>query len=164
MLGQQPVTLCTCPASAIFSAVVVAAEAWINFPKRVPVLANPQEGSSMAKPSSALKASSCWCVVSGMERLRGQKYPPRGLLSIILLLVLACMLAGPAGAADRRNDVVAGVDTKMQMPANPTLAAWQARRPELRSEIMAAASLYPPRSRTPLNARTLNRMEEDGYT
>jgi hypothetical protein len=30
-----------------------------NLPKRVPVLANPQDGISMRKPSSALKAISC---------------------------------------------------------------------------------------------------------
>ena len=71
----------------------------MNFPNRVPVLANPQEGSSMANPSRALKAKSCWREVSGMERLRGQMYPPVGLLNIILLALLACLPAAPAGAA-----------------------------------------------------------------
>lgn len=91
-------------------------------------------------------------------------YPLRGLSNIILLPLLACLLAAPAGAADRRNDVVLGIDTKMQMPAYKTLAAWQARRPELRSQIMAATSLYPPRTHTPLNARYLGKLDEDGYT
>ncbi len=85
-------------------------------------------------------------------------------MNIILLPLLACLLTAPAGAADRRNDVVLGVDSKMQMPAYPSLAAWQARRPQLRSEIMAAASLYPPRTRSPLNARYLGKLVEDGYT
>ena len=85
-------------------------------------------------------------------------------MNIILLPLLACLLAAPAGAADRRNGVVLGVDSKMQMPAYPSLAAWQARRLELRSEIMAATSLFPPRTRTPLNARYLGKLDEDGYT
>ena len=52
--GQQAVKRCTCPASLNFSSVVVAAESWMNFPKRVPVLANPQDGSSIANVFKAL--------------------------------------------------------------------------------------------------------------
>jgi len=85
-------------------------------------------------------------------------------MNIILLPLMACLTAGPAGAGDRRNEVVLGVNSKMQMPAYSTLAEWQARRPELRSQIMAATALYPPRTKTPLNARYLNKMDEDGYT
>src|SRR5437588_11150386 len=54
-VGQQPVNRCTWPASLNFSSVEVAAAACWNLPKRVPVLAKPQEGSSMQKPSRALK-------------------------------------------------------------------------------------------------------------
>src|ERR1700722_5302894 len=54
-VGQQPVNACTCPASASFSSVVVAAASWMNFPKRVPVFENPQLGSSIAKRSKASK-------------------------------------------------------------------------------------------------------------
>src|ERR1035438_8427419 len=136
----------------------------MNFPNRVPVLANPQEGSSMANPSRALKAKSCWRAVSGMERLRGQMYPPVGLLNIILLALLACLPAALAGAADRRDDVVLGVDSKMHMPAYSSLAAWQARRGDLRSQITLATSLYPPRTPTPLNPRYSAKLDEDGYT
>jgi hypothetical protein len=35
----------------------------MNFPNRVPVLANPQEGSSIAKESNALRARSIWASV-----------------------------------------------------------------------------------------------------
>src|SRR3954470_8510465 len=52
-VGQTPVRRCTCPASLNFSSVVVAAAGCINFPKRVPVLANPHDGSSMRNLSSA---------------------------------------------------------------------------------------------------------------
>ena len=54
-VGQTPVSRCTWPASLNFSSVVVAAAGWINFPNRVPVLAKPQDGSSMRKGSSASK-------------------------------------------------------------------------------------------------------------
>src|SRR5579864_2419947 len=54
-VGQTPVNRCTCPASLNFSSVVVAAAGWMNFPKRVPVLAKPQDGNSIRKVSSALK-------------------------------------------------------------------------------------------------------------
>src|SRR6267154_644097 len=35
--------------------MLVAAAGWMNFPKRVPVLANPQEGSSIASLSRAFQ-------------------------------------------------------------------------------------------------------------
>ena len=38
--------------------MVVAAAAWMNLPKRVPVLAKPQEGTSMRKSSRALSIRS----------------------------------------------------------------------------------------------------------
>src|ERR1700677_81447 len=59
-VGHTPVSRCTCPASLNFSSVVVAAAGWINFPKRVPVFAKPQEGTSMRKDSSASKILSVW--------------------------------------------------------------------------------------------------------
>src|SRR5579872_1134374 len=52
-VGQTPVSRCTWPASLNFSSVVVAAAGWMNFPNRVPVLAKPQDGSSMRKDSIA---------------------------------------------------------------------------------------------------------------
>src|SRR5438270_5981350 len=57
-VGQTPVRRCTCPASLNFSSVVVAAAVCMNLPKRVPVFANPQEGSSMRNVSSAEKTFS----------------------------------------------------------------------------------------------------------
>src|SRR6185437_12188952 len=46
-VGVMPVSRKTSPASANFSAVVVAAASWMNLPKRVPVLAKPQDGISI---------------------------------------------------------------------------------------------------------------------
>ena len=58
MVGLAPVSALTWPASANFSSMVVAAAAWTNLPKRVPVLAKPQEGTSMRKSSSAAQTRS----------------------------------------------------------------------------------------------------------
>src|SRR5207248_4365920 len=55
MVGQTPVSRCTCPASLNFSSVVVAAAGCVNLPNRVPVFANPQDGSSIRNVSSALQ-------------------------------------------------------------------------------------------------------------
>src|SRR5947209_2606436 len=55
MLGHTPVSLCTWPASENFSLMQVAAAGCTNFPKRVPVFANPHEGSSIRNASSALQ-------------------------------------------------------------------------------------------------------------
>jgi len=52
-LGQTPVSRCTWPASLSFSWAVDAAAGWRNLPNRVPVLAKPQEGSSIRNFSSA---------------------------------------------------------------------------------------------------------------
>src|SRR6267142_110572 len=53
MVGQAPVKACTCPESLNLSSSETAAASWMNFPKRVPVLAKPQDGSSILKLSSA---------------------------------------------------------------------------------------------------------------
>src|SRR5437764_2781654 len=55
IVGQTPVRRCTCPASLNFSSVVAAAAGCKNLPKRVPVLANPQEGISIRNSSSDRK-------------------------------------------------------------------------------------------------------------
>src|SRR5437763_11988136 len=63
------------PASAIFSAVVVAAADWMNCPNLVPVLANPQEGNSMAKPSNADRiCSDCFDVIIWSPSTNGPRH------------------------------------------------------------------------------------------
>src|SRR5256885_16925674 len=60
-VGQTPVSKCTWPASLNFSSIVVAAAGWTNFPKRVPVFANPQEGISIRNASKARNTFSVSC-------------------------------------------------------------------------------------------------------
>ena len=56
-VGQLPVSRLTLPASLNFSAMLVAAAGCTNLPKRVPVLAKPQEGNSILNASSACQKS-----------------------------------------------------------------------------------------------------------
>ena len=58
MVGLAPVRRLICAASANLSSIEVAAATCRNLPKRVPVLANPQEGISMRKLSSAFATRS----------------------------------------------------------------------------------------------------------
>src|SRR3977135_2365232 len=76
-VGQTPVSRWTWPASLNFSSVVVAAAGWMNFPKRVPVLAKPQDGSSMRKDSSALKIVSLLraSIGTSLRNRRVQSFP-----------------------------------------------------------------------------------------
>src|ERR1700689_3631568 len=53
IVGHAPVNWLTMPASLNFSAILVAAAGCTNLPKRVPVLANPQECNSILNRSSA---------------------------------------------------------------------------------------------------------------
>src|SRR5580765_8397933 len=57
-VGQTPVSRCTMAASLSFSSVDVAAAGCRNLPNRVPVLANPHEGSSIWNESSARETAS----------------------------------------------------------------------------------------------------------
>jgi dienelactone hydrolase len=91
-------------------------------------------------------------------------YPLGGPLNIILPLLLACILPSPGYGRDRRNDVVRNVNSKMEMPAYETLSSWQERRVQLRSQVRASASLFPPRTHTPLNPRYFGKIDEDGYS
>ena len=52
-VGHAPVNWLTMPASLNFSAMLVAAAGCTNLPKRVPVLAKPQDGNSILNRSSA---------------------------------------------------------------------------------------------------------------
>ena len=50
------------------------------------------------------------------------------------------------------------------MPEYKTLAEWQARRAQLREQILAAAGLSPMPEKTPLNAQLFGKLERKGYT
>ncbi len=80
------------------------------------------------------------------------------LISCILLFALA--LAG----ADRRNTSTPDTNTPCTFSAPGTLPKWEARKAQLRSQILAAAGLDPMPVKSPLNPIVTGRLERDGYT
>ena len=65
---------------------------------------------------------------------------------------------------DVRNTYVPDFNTHFTMPGYETLPQWEARKAELRVQILQAAGLYPLPSRTALHARAYGKVVEDGYT
>jgi len=63
---------------------------------------------------------------------------------------------------DRRNADPAFPETHFQMREYRSLAEWEARRAELRTQILSAAGLLPMPDRNPLHATTVHRLETDG--
>lgn len=78
----------------------------------------------------------------------------------------ALLLAGAvlAGGADRRNTETPNTDTRMTFTAPPGLAAWEARKAELRKQILAAAGLWPRPPKQNLQVLFAGRLDRGGYT
>jgi hypothetical protein len=70
----------------------------------------------------------------------------------------------PRPPADRRLVDVRRIDQTYVMPSFETLEAWEARKEELRRQILCAAGLWPPPPRTPLEPQLGPRQVFDGYS
>ena len=70
----------------------------------------------------------------------------------------------PRPPADRRLSDVRRVDQHNTHPTYPSREQWEARRAELRQQILCAAGLWPEPPRTPLHAVHTGRQERDGYS
>ncbi len=81
-----------------------------------------------------------------------------------MLLLAAAALAAQIPDHDARNTVVPNTDTHFRMPAYNTLAEWEARKAQLRRQILAAAGLWPMPERTPLNPQIFGRIENKDYS
>ncbi|MBI4889186.1 MAG: acetylxylan esterase [Acidobacteria bacterium] len=75
-------------------------------------------------------------------------------------LVFALVLAG----ADIRNTSTPDTDTPCSFTAPATLSAWEARKVQLRSQILIAAGLDPLPAKTALTPIVTGRLERNGYT
>lgn len=67
-------------------------------------------------------------------------------------------------AQDARNTHVPNTDTHFTMKEYRTLAEWEARKAQLRKQILSAAGLLPMPVKTPLNPRIFGRLERSGYS
>lgn len=66
-------------------------------------------------------------------------------------------------AADPRNQQVFHTRTHFRMPVYNSLQQWEARRAELRRQILAAAGLWPFPPRVPLEPRRAGRLERERW-
>lgn len=85
-------------------------------------------------------------------------------MRIVVTLVFASRLAAQIPATDLRNTYTPNTDTHFAMPEYKTLADWEARRGELRRQILLAAGLLPLPEKTPLDPQIFGRLGRDGYT
>lgn len=69
-----------------------------------------------------------------------------------------------APSTDIRNTYTPNTDTHFTMPEYKTLAQWEARKAQLRQQILSAAGLNPMPEKTPLNAQIFGRVEGKDYT
>ncbi|MEZ5401878.1 MAG: hypothetical protein R2729_19545 [Bryobacteraceae bacterium] len=67
-------------------------------------------------------------------------------------------------AADSRNTNVPNTDTHFKMPDYGTLDRWEARKKQLKQQILFAAGLDPMPERGPVRAEVFGKLERDGYT
>ncbi|MCZ2154588.1 MAG: hypothetical protein LC114_11915 [Bryobacterales bacterium] len=83
-------------------------------------------------------------------------------LAAIVLAVMVVWAQAPS--TDIRNTYTPNTDTHFTMPEYKTLAQWEARKAQLRQQILSAAGLNPMPEKTPLNAQIFGRVEGKDYT
>ncbi len=81
-----------------------------------------------------------------------------------LPMLFAAALFAQVPAEDIRNTYTPNTDTKFTMPEYKTLEQWEARKKELRLQILAAAGLLPMPERTPLNPQIFGKIDRPDYT
>ncbi|MCW5982905.1 MAG: acetylxylan esterase [Bryobacteraceae bacterium] len=79
-------------------------------------------------------------------------------------LLLALSLAAQVPERDARNTDIPNTDTHFSPRAYPTRAAWEAKKAQLRRQILFAAGLYPLPDKDPLQSTVFGRLERDGYS
>ena len=83
---------------------------------------------------------------------------------IVLALLAAVPLAAQIPAQDSRNTDLPGTNTHFRMPVYRTLAEWEARKAQLRKQILSAAGLLPMPEKTPLHPQVFGRIENKDYS
>ncbi len=78
--------------------------------------------------------------------------------------IICLLFAAAAFGQDIRNTEIPNTDTRFTMPEYRTVKEWEARKAELKKQILWAAGLLPMPEKTPLNPLFTNRLERDGYT
>lgn len=84
--------------------------------------------------------------------------------SLSFALFGAAVAAQTPPAQDIRNTYTPDTDTVFQTPEYKTLAQWEARKAQLRRQILSAAGLLPMPEKTPLNPRIFGKLARDSYS
>ncbi|HWR50463.1 MAG TPA: acetylxylan esterase [Bryobacteraceae bacterium] len=82
----------------------------------------------------------------------------------LLAILVAASLYGQAPAEDRRNTYTPNTDSHFAMPEYKTLEQWEARKKQLRLQVLAAAGLLPMPDKTPLNPQVFGKITQSDYT
>lgn len=77
---------------------------------------------------------------------------------------MAGVMLAQAPVADKRNTGIVDTDTHFKPIKYDTLREWEARKADLRRQILFAAGLDPMPEKTALNAQVFGRLEHEGYT
>ncbi len=94
----------------------------------------------------------------GIVRSRGWR------VSVAALVLGAMCAVAQVPAADSRNTNIPNTDTHFKMPEYRTLAEWEARKANLRRQILSAAGLDPMPERTLLRPQIFGRIEYKDYS
>jgi len=113
-----------------------------------------------------------WSTAASVARLPGTITAPGGALRYIAQLmhkIWISALAVPTllaqtPAQDARNTNIPNTDTHFTMPGYNSLAQWEARKAQLRKQILAAAGLWPMPEGTPLNPQIFGCLENQDYS
>ncbi|MGH9630510.1 MAG: hypothetical protein ACRD7E_19535, partial [Bryobacteraceae bacterium] len=75
----------------------------------------------------------------------------------------ACAQALSDGIKDSRNRNIPHTDTHFTMPRYESLSVWEARKAQLKQQILSAAGLLPMPAKTPVHAQVFGRIEREEH-
>lgn len=85
-------------------------------------------------------------------------------MRLLALAFSAVVVLAQVPAQDSRNTIIPNTDTHFKMPEYRTRADWEARKANLRKQILSAAGLLPMPVKSPLNPQVFGRVERGGYS
>jgi dienelactone hydrolase len=81
-----------------------------------------------------------------------------------IMLFAAIALSAQIPTQDSRNTNTPDTDTHAKLPEFHNLQDWEARKAQLRRQILSATGLYPMPKRSALHAEVFGRLQRDDYT
>ncbi len=85
-------------------------------------------------------------------------------MKVLVSVLFATSLTFFVPVEDSRNKNILADNTHFLMPVYSNLADWNARRDQLRTQVLTAAGLSPLPPKCPLNARSYGHFEREGYS